>query len=53
MNVRIKDMAYMSIFTALIAIGAFIKIPVPVCPFTLQLLFTTLAGLILGPKKEQ
>lgn len=51
MNVRIKDMAYMSIFTALIAIGAFIKIPVPVCPFTLQLLFTTLAGLILGPKK--
>lgn len=51
MNVRIKDMAYMSIFTALISIGAFIKIPVPVCPFTLQLLFTTLAGLILGPKK--
>lgn len=37
-----------SLFVALIAIGAFIKVPVPVCPFTLQLLFTTLAGLLLG-----
>jgi biotin transport system substrate-specific component len=37
-------------FSALIAIGAFIKIPVPVVPFTLQFLFTNLAGLLLGPK---
>ena len=40
-----------SLFTALIAVGAFIKIPVPVVPFTLQFLFTTLAGLLLGFKK--
>ena len=40
-----------SLFTALIAVGAFIKIPVPVVPFTLQFLFTTLAGLLLGSKK--
>ena len=42
---RTKEMVLFGLFTALIAIGAFIKISVPVCPFTLQLLFTTLAGL--------
>ena len=47
---RTKDMVLFGLFTALIAIGAFIRIPVPVCPFTLQLLFTTLAGLILGSR---
>lgn len=41
---------YCSLFTALIAVGAFIKIPIPVVPFTLQFLFTTLAGLLLGSK---
>ncbi len=30
--------------------GAFIKIPVPVVPFTLQYLFTMLAGLLLGAR---
>lgn len=48
---KIKDIVFIALFTALIAAGAFIKIPVPVCPFTLQLFFTTLAGLFLGPKK--
>ncbi len=38
-------------FVALIAAGAFIKIPVPVVPFTLQYLFTMLAGLLLGAKR--
>lgn len=38
------------LFSALIAVGAFIKIPIPVVPFTLQFLFTTLAGLLLGPR---
>lgn len=47
---RTKEMVLFGLFTALIAIGAFIKILVPVCPFTLQLLFTTLAGLILGSR---
>lgn len=45
-----KDMVMCALFTALIAVGAFIKIPIPVVPFTLQFLFTTLAGLILGPR---
>ena len=39
-----------ALFAALIAVGAFIKIPVPFVPFTPQLLFTTLAGIVLGPK---
>lgn len=38
----------MALFTALIAAGAFIKVPVPIVPFTLQFLFTTLAGVLLG-----
>lgn len=45
---RIYKMAVCSLFTALTAVGAFIKIPVPVVPFTLQVLFILLAGLLLG-----
>ena len=45
-----KDIVLFGLFTALIALGAFIRVPIPVCPFTLQLLFTTLAGLILGSR---
>ena len=36
-----------SLFVSLIAVVAFIKIPVPVVPFTLQFLFTMMAGLLL------
>ena len=45
-----KSLILCSLFAALIAVGAFIKIPIPVVPFTLQVLFTTLAGLLLGPR---
>lgn len=45
-----KNLVRMALFAALIAVGAFIRIPVPVCPFTLQFLFTMLAGLLLGGK---
>ena len=48
---KTKTLIYCSLFTALIAAGAFIKIPVPVVPFTLQYLFTMLAGLLLGSKR--
>ena len=47
---KTKDLVLCAMFVALIAIGAFIKIPVPVVPFTLQFLFTMLAGLLLGPR---
>ena len=39
-----------ALFSALIAVGAFIKIPVPYVPFSLQFLFTNLAGILLGKK---
>ena len=47
---KVKNMALCALFTALTAVGAFIRIPVPVVPFTLQFLFTMLAGLLLGGK---
>ena len=43
-----RDMVLSAMFIALITIGAFIKVPVPNMPFTLQFLFTNLAGIILG-----
>lgn len=45
-----RSLILCGLFSALIAIGAFIKVPVPVVPFTLQFLFTNLAGLLLGPR---
>lgn len=48
---KTNDMILCAMFVALIAAGAFIKIPVPVVPFTLQYLFTMMAGLLLGAKK--
>lgn len=49
-KISVQELVYCGIFTTLIAVGAFIKIPVPVVPFTLQFFFTTLAGLLLGGK---
>lgn len=48
---RTRDMILCSLFAALIAAGAFIRIPVPVVPFTLQFLFTCLAGSLLGSRR--
>lgn len=47
---KVRDLVLCSLFVALIIVGTFIRIPIPVLPFTLQLLFTMLAGLLLGPK---
>ena len=41
-STRTRDMILCGLFAALIAAGAFIRIPVPVVPFTLQFLFTCL-----------
>lgn len=49
-NIKTKDLILCALFTALIVVGAFIRIPIPVVPFTLQFLFTMLAGLLLGGK---
>ncbi len=47
---RTKNLVLCALFAALIAVGAFIRVPIPVIPFTLQFLFTLLAGLLLGGK---
>ena len=50
-----QDVAVCGLFAALIAVGAFIKIVIPVgadtMNFTLQWLFVLLAGLLLGSKR--
>lgn len=47
---NIKKMVFASLFSALIAISAYIKIPLPLVPMTLQIFFILLAGSILGSK---
>lgn len=47
-KITIQDMVLCAMFVVLIAVGAFIKIPIPVVPFTLQFLFTLMAGILLG-----
>lgn len=46
----VRMLVLCALFTALIAVGAFLRVPLPVWPFTLQTLFTTLAALLLGRK---
>jgi biotin transport system substrate-specific component len=50
-KLNVKTLSVCGLFAALIALGAFIKIPVPYVPFTLQTLFVILAGLLLGSKR--
>ena len=46
-----KEMVLCGMFTALVAVGAFIQIPVPYMDyFTLQFFFVLLAGIVLGGK---
>lgn len=47
---RIKKLTLTAMFTALITVGAFIQIPIMTVPFTMQFLFTNLAGILLGVK---
>ena len=50
-RMRTQNMILCALFVALITVGAFLRVPVPVVPFTLQFLFTMLAGLLLGGKR--
>ena len=45
-----KSIVLCSLFSALICVGAFIKIPLPPVPFTMQWFFVAMAGLLLGSK---
>ena len=46
---NLKNITVGALFSALICIGAFIKIPLPQLPITMQMFFVLLAGLILTP----
>jgi len=50
MKIKPRDMILVAIFAALTAIGAFIKIPIPPVPITLQFLFCAFAGVLLGSR---
>lgn len=50
MRTDTKNMILAALFAALAAVGAFIQIPLGFTSITLQVLFTCLAGLLLGPK---
>ena len=45
-----KEIVLAALFAGLTAVGAFIKIPFLFVPFTLQTLFTALAGTFLSPR---
>lgn len=47
---KARRMALCALCAALIAVGAFIRVPVPGVPFTLQTFFVTLTGLLLGAR---
>ncbi len=47
---KARDLILTALFAALTAIGAFLRIPTPISSFTLQLFFTCMAGVLLGPK---
>lgn len=46
-----KSIVLCGLFAALSAVSAFIRIPMPVIPFTLQIPVVALAGMILGAKR--
>jgi biotin transport system substrate-specific component len=50
MNKKPTEIVVVSLFAALTAVGAFIKIPIPHVPLTLQTLMVMLSGLILGSR---
>ena len=50
MKLTIREVIFAGLFAALITVGTFIRIPIGADFYTLQFLFTLLAGLILGEK---
>ena len=51
MKKKATDAVLISLFTALTVVGAFIRIPIPHVPLTLQTLMVMFAGLILGSRR--
>lgn len=49
-RLKTREMILIALFAALTSIGAFIKIPTPIVPLTLQYLFCAYSGILLGSK---
>jgi len=49
-KIDIKKMTMSAMFAALLCAGAFIQIPTPPVPVSLQTMFAIMAGLMLGPQ---
>ena len=49
-NFSVRSICMCALFAALVAAGAFLRIPLPLIPFTLQTLFIMLAGMLLGKR---
>ncbi|MGB3995832.1 MAG: biotin transporter BioY, partial [Acetomicrobium sp.] len=45
-----KSVILAGLFVCLTAVGAWIRIPFPIVPLTLQVFFVLLSGMCLGPK---
>jgi len=50
-RISTRDIALVALFSALTAVGAFIRIPLPLIPITLQTFFVALSGALLGAKR--
>lgn len=50
MHTDVRSMVLAALFAALAAVGAFARVPLGFTFITLQVLFTCLAGVLLGPK---
>jgi len=50
MKTSIRDMALAALFASLTAAGAYIKIPLPYIPLTMQCFFCLFSGILLGSK---
>ena len=50
MRLKSRELVFAGLFAALITLGTFIRIPIGADFYTLQFLFTLLAGLVLGEK---
>lgn len=48
---RVLDAALVGLFVALMTVGAYLKIPGPIVPFTLQTFFVTMCGILLGARR--
>ncbi len=50
MKFSTRDITFVSLFVALLTIGAKITIPSPIVPFTMQFMFVVLSGMLLGSR---